>query len=129
MDKIHFLLCYNHEGKIPNWIFNECSDKVLLNSGKPPVNRTAVDYSFPPEHRTNSDDYLSCNLPPFMQKGHLHARSLFFHDLTILQMCDIFSVCAPQHHKLNKGKWLVTESVERRLTQFYIVQVIRGTNG
>ncbi|MBQ3657781.1 MAG: DNA/RNA non-specific endonuclease [Bacteroidales bacterium] len=118
----NYIVSYNKETKIPNWVAWRLKKKHLDGQIKRPGNAWHEDLAVPKPRATNND-YRNSG----WSRGHLCPAGDNKWDSVAMYESFLFTNCCPQNAKLNSGDWNEIEMLCRRWTmKFDSVDIVCG---
>lgn len=109
-----YMVSYNQELKLPNWVFWHLTKDHTVGETKRPANAWHEDMDVP-EPRANSDDYRGSG----WSRGHMCPAGDNKWDAQAMYESFLYSNICPQDARLNSGDWNEIEIACRRWAEKY----------
>lgn len=109
-----YMVSYNQELKLPNWVFWHLTKDHTVGETKRPANAWHEDMDVP-EPRANSDDYRGSG----WSRGHMCPAGDNKWDVQAMYESFLYSNICPQNTRLNSGDWNEIEIACRRWAEKY----------
>jgi endonuclease G len=112
LDKKYFVVCYDPDRKIPDWVGYALTQEDALTKATKRQGSFRADTALPRADRAENADYAGSGY----DKGHMAPANDFTRSVEAMKATFVLTNAVPQKHGVNGGQWAQLEASVHALT-------------